>query len=192
MANRQESNSSYYEMAKEIAKVEKDLGFERWVRIEIAMETTRTEHGTENKRMAFYDLPVWVYQRREWVIRWRAARIQCQHPRNQVRTFSDYYRRMNGNDLGMQQDIDKFISSKAAVTRQRNNLERYLAERRQDMFFDEARPNAAGCEGEAGRKGTAGERGRAETHPEGKRNTRKDKKQHKTWERSSRTQEPGS
>lgn len=138
MASRQENNSSYYEMAKEIAKVEKDLGFERWVRIEIAMETTRTEHGTENKRMAFYDLPVWVYQRREWVIRWRAARIQCQHPRNQVRTFSDYYRRMNGNDLGMQQDIDKFISSKAAVTRQRNNLERYLAERRQDMFFDEA------------------------------------------------------
>ena len=137
-ASKQESNSGYYEMAKEITKVEKELGFERWVRLEILMETRRTEKGTEEKRMAFYDLPLDVYQRREWVIRWRAARIQCQHPRNTVRTFSDYYRRMKGNDLGMQQDIDKFIATKAAVTRQRKNIEEYLARQRQNLFFDEA------------------------------------------------------
>jgi len=37
----------------------------------------------------------------------------------------------------MQKDIDTFISAKAAVTRQRNNLERYLAQQRQDLFFNE-------------------------------------------------------
>lgn len=136
-ASKQESNSAYYEMAKQIAKVEKELGFDRWVRIGILMETRRTEHGTEEQRMAFYDLPLDVYQRREWVIRWRAARIQCQHPRNQVRTFCDYYRRMKGNDIGMQQDIDKFTRAKASVTIQRKNIEEYIARQRQDMFWHE-------------------------------------------------------
>ena len=40
MASRQESNSSYYEMAKEIAKIEKELQMERWVRIGIHVEKT--------------------------------------------------------------------------------------------------------------------------------------------------------
>ncbi len=132
MASKQESNSAYYEMAKQIAKTEKELGFERWVRIEITVQ------GTTEERAYFYDLPRDVYERREWVIRWRAARIQCQNPRRQVRTFHDYYRRMSGNDLGMQKDIDTFIAAKAAVTKQRNNLERYIASQKQDMFFDEA------------------------------------------------------
>lgn len=135
--NKQESNSAYYEMAKEIAKVERELGMERWVRLEILMETGRTEHGAEEQRMAFYDFPVEVYLRREWVIRWRAARIQCQHPRNTVRTFSDYYRRMKGNDLGMQADIDKFTRAKASVTIQKKNVEAYIARQREDMFWQE-------------------------------------------------------
>ncbi len=132
MASKQESNSEYFEMAKQIAKVEKELGFERWVRIEITVQ------GTTEERAYFYDLPRDVYERREWVIRWRAAKIQCQNPRKQVRTFHDYYRRMNGNDMGMQKDIDTFIAAKAAVTKHRRNVERYIATQKQDMFFDEA------------------------------------------------------
>ena len=138
MASKQESNTAYYEMARQIAKVEKELGMERWVRLEILMETSRSEKGATEQRMAFYDLPVEVYLRREWVIRWRAARIQCQHPRNTVRTFSDYYRRMKGNDMGMQKDIDTFTRAKAQVTIQRKNLEAYIEAQRYNMFFNEA------------------------------------------------------
>ncbi len=130
----QESNREYFEMARLIAKTEKELGFERWVRIEITVQ-----HGTTEERAYFYDLPRDVYERREWVIRWRAAKIQCQHPMGLVRTFNDYYRRMNGNDLGMQKDIDRFIATKASVTRHRKSIERYIATQKQDLFFDETK-----------------------------------------------------
>ena len=133
----QESNREYYEMAKEIAKIEKELQMERWVRIGIHIEKTRDEHGGTTELVHLYDLPDWVATRRDWVIRWRAAKIQCQNPKRQVTTYRDYYRRIKGEDIGMQKDIDTFIAAKAAVTRQRNNLERYLAQQRQDLFFDE-------------------------------------------------------
>lgn len=136
MASKQESNQDYFERAKAIARAERELGFEQWDKISIEREGDKPG---EYVRLYGYDLPRKMAERYEWVIRWRAARLQCQYPRYTVRVFHSLYRRIKGANIGMQQDIDRFISAKAQVSRLENALEDYVAEQKENnLFYDEA------------------------------------------------------
>ena len=59
------------------------MKIEKWVCITIEYRTK------ERQRVVLfrYDLPRDVYERRQWVVRWRHARLLCQYPKENVQTY---------------------------------------------------------------------------------------------------------
>lgn len=120
----------YLQEAKEIAKVEKSLSIERWVKITIYKDCNDVLHQ--------YDLPRNMQERWEWVIFWRRAKFQCLYPRNRITLGFSHYRKVMGVTLKMQDDINTFVAAKAQVTRQERLLKEYVEFRRKDrdLFYD--------------------------------------------------------
>ena len=133
MAAKQESLHDYYEMAKEIAKVEKELNIEQWVKINIGFHKDGKEFPLWS-----YDLPVWLYRKKEWVVRWRKSRFQCLYPKEFVELGFFYYKKVMGVNIGMQKDIDTFVAAKAQLTKQRNIVNDYIERKKaeNDLFYD--------------------------------------------------------
>lgn len=135
MANKQESLHDYYQMAKEIAKHEKSLGIEHWDSIDIEREGN---NAGEYVKLYHYDVPRQLAEKYNWVIRWRAARLQCQNPRYYVRICHSPYSKVMGVNIGMQKDIDTFVAAKAQYTKQQRILDNYISEQKAtNMFFNE-------------------------------------------------------
>ena len=134
---KQESLSDYFEMAKEIARAEKELGIERWDRICIGRDGNKEG---EYILLYSYDLPRDIAEKYNWVIRWRAAKLQCQYPRYCVRVYHSPYSKVMGEDIGMQKDLDRFVAAKAQVTRQERVISQYVEQKRKegDMFYNES------------------------------------------------------
>lgn len=135
MASKQESLHDYYMKAKEIAKVEKNLGIEHWDNISIERESDK---AGEYIILYRYDLPRHIAVNYDWVIRWRAAKFQCQYPRYYVRISHYLYRKVMGVNIGMQKDLDIFVAAKAQYTRQKRILDAYISRQKTtNMFFSE-------------------------------------------------------
>lgn len=135
MASKQESLQDYFLMAKEIAKEEKNLGIEHWDGISIEREGDKVG---EYVRLYHYDLPRRVAEKYDWVIRWRAAKLQCQYPRYCVRVYHSPYKKVMGVNIGMQKDIDTFVAAKAQYTKQKRTLDDYISKQKAtNIFFDE-------------------------------------------------------
>lgn len=135
MVSKQESLQDYFLMAKEIAKEEKNLGIEHWDGISIEREGDKVG---EYVRLYHYDLPRRVAEKYDWVIRWRAARLQCQYPRYCVRVYHSPYKKVMGVNIGMQKDIDTFVAAKAQYTKQKRILDDYISKQKAtNMFFSE-------------------------------------------------------
>ena len=130
MASKQESISEYLEIAKDIARVEKELKIDRWVRISIEYKSGGNYH-----RLWLYDMPVWQYEKWDWVIRWRRAKLQCQHPMEYVEVGFDHYKKVMGTNIGMQHDIDRFVAAKAQVSKQEKIVASYIAHQKANNFF---------------------------------------------------------
>ena len=130
---KQESLSDYYQFAKDLAKAEKELKIENWVQISICYG-----YGHQSVTLYTYDLPREVYERRMWVIRWRVARLQCRHPRNDVYTSFYYYDKRSGESLEVSSCLSKLVSAKAQITKAERRMNEYIEHNRQsNMFFDE-------------------------------------------------------
>ena len=133
MAGKQESLRDYYEMAKEIARVERELKIERWVKIAIEYKSDGVYH-----RLYLYDMPVWQYEKWNWVIRWRMARFQCQMPRELVQLSFDHYKKVMETNIGMQHDLDRFVAAKAQVSKQEKIVASYIKHQKaNNIFFNE-------------------------------------------------------
>jgi len=117
------------------AKAERKLKIERWVFISIEY----SERIGERKVLHTYDLPVDMKERYSWVIRWREAKCQCQHPRQNVKTYYSYYDKRTGLSLGWKDVLSKLISAKAQITKAENRELEYLSAMRNsgDLFWDE-------------------------------------------------------
>ena len=135
MASKQESLTDYYQMAKEIAKVEKELNIEQWDFVTI--ERNGDMVG-ESVRLYSYNLPRRLAEKYEWVFRWRMARLQCQYPRYIVTVRHGLYKKVMGENIGMQKDIDVFVAAKAKLTKQERVLNEYIAyQKANNIFYDE-------------------------------------------------------
>lgn len=134
-AGKQESLQDYFLMAKEIAKEEKNLGIEHWDGISIQRDGDK---AGEYVRLYHYDLPRQLAEKYDWVIRWRAAKLQCQYPRYCVRVYHSPYKKVMGVNIGMQKDIDTFVAAKAQYTKQSRTLDDYISKQKaSNMFFNE-------------------------------------------------------
>lgn len=135
MAGKQESLHDYFMEAKEIARQEKSLGIEHWDSISIERDGDK---AGEYVRLYHYDLPRQIAEKYDWVVRWRAAKLQCQYPRHGVRIYHSPYEKVMGVNIGMQKDIDTFVAAKAQYTKQKRILDDYISEQKEtNMFFSE-------------------------------------------------------
>lgn len=131
----QENMDDWIEYAREYAKVQREKKIEKWVCITIEYRTT------ERQRIVLfrYDFPRDVYERRQWVIRWRHARLLCQYPRENVQTYFSYYDKRTGLSMDFGSALSRLSAAKAQITISRRKEQEYLAYQRQNnMFFDEA------------------------------------------------------
>lgn len=131
----QENMSGWMEYAREYAKVQREMKIEKWVCITIEYRTK------ERQRVVLfrYDLPRDVYERRQWVVRWRHARLLCQYPKENVQTYFSYYDKRTGLSMDFGSVLSRLSAAKAQITIARRKEQEYLAYQRQNnMFFDEA------------------------------------------------------
>ena len=92
----QESISDFMEIARDYAKAEKELEVQHWVYIGIE----RIDANGNRVRIFSYDLPREVYERRNWVVRWREAKCRCQYPKDNVQCYFSFYDKRLGNTPG--------------------------------------------------------------------------------------------
>ncbi len=131
----QESVSDFIEMAKEYAKAEKELEVQHWVYIGIE----RIDTKGNRVRIFSYDLPREVYERRDWVVRWREAKLRCQFPKDNVQCYFSFYDKRLGNNPELTKDLRTLVSSKAQVTKQQRKIDEYVEwHKANDLFFDES------------------------------------------------------
>lgn len=116
-------------------KAEQELKIERWVFISIEY----SERIGERTVLHTYDLPVELCERYRWAIRWREAKCQCQHPRQNVKTYHSYYDKRTGLSLGWKEVLSELISAKAQITKAENREQEYLSAMRNsgNLFWDE-------------------------------------------------------
>ena len=131
----QENMGDWMEYAREYAKVQREMKIEKWVCITIEYRTK------ERQRVVLfrYDLPRDVYERRQWVVRWRHARLLCQYPKENVQTYFSYYDRRSGLSMDFGSALSRLSAAKAQITIARRKEREYLEYQRQNnMFFNEA------------------------------------------------------
>ena len=119
----------WFQMAKDLAKAERELKIEQWVEVTIY-------YGYAEKQVSLYhyNLPREMYFRYQWVIRWRMAKLQCQYPKQIVSTSLYFYDKRSGESM----DLSKLISAKAQITKAERKMNEYIEHNRQNnMFFDE-------------------------------------------------------
>lgn len=131
----QESISDFMEIARDYAKAEKELEVQHWVYIGIE----RKDANGNRVRIFSYDLPREVYERRNWVVRWREAKCRCQYPKDNVQCYFSFYDKRLGNTPELTEDLRTLVSAKAQVTRQQRKIDEYVEwHKANDLFFDES------------------------------------------------------
>ena len=87
-----------------------------------------------------YDLPRNLYERHSWVIRWRVARLQCLHPKEDIHPYFSNYDKRTG--LSLSTGFDSALSKLSAIKAQISIAERKEKEYIEyqcvnNLFFDE-------------------------------------------------------
>lgn len=130
----QENMGNWMEYAREYAKSQREMGIEKWVCITIEYRTMERERVI----LFRYDLPRDIYERRQWVVRWRHARLLCQYPKENVQTYFSYYDRRTGLGMDFGSALSRLSAAKAQITIAVQKEQEYVEYQRQNnLFFNE-------------------------------------------------------
>ncbi|WP_302592561.1 hypothetical protein [uncultured Bacteroides sp.] len=130
----QENMGNWMEYAREYAKSQREMGIEKWVCITIEYRTMERERVI----LFRYDLPRDIYERRQWVVRWRHARLLCQYPKENVQTYFSYYDRRTGLGMDFGSALSRLSAAKAQITIAVRKEQEYVEYQRQNnLFFNE-------------------------------------------------------
>lgn len=122
------------EKLKELAKEERELGLESWVRGHIEGKNWKTGERINFQR---FDYPRWIYEKREWVIHWRCAMFKCKNPRLSFSVPVEYYSRSAGG-YEYTKLLKSIASRKAQVTLQKRRIKEYIdMQKHNNLFFNE-------------------------------------------------------
>lgn len=108
---KQESMDDWFQMAKDLAKAERELKIEQWVEV-----TIYYGYAEKQVNLYHYNLPREMYSQYQWVIRWRMAKLQCQYPKQIISTSLYFYDMRSGESLEVSSCLSKLISAKAQIT----------------------------------------------------------------------------
>lgn len=134
MASKQETGTGneWYEYESIVTKINEELNIRPYCKVAIIRK--KPDGGTDI--LYEYDLPremVWKYN---WVLEWRKARFVCRYPRDHVSMNFHFYDKTSGLELGYQTLLSQKIAAKALMTKYRNVRNRYVEEKRKELFFD--------------------------------------------------------
>ncbi len=130
----QDNVDGWWKYARELAKAERELKIEKWVFISIEYRTKERERAI----LHLYDLPRKVYERYQWAIRWRHARLICRYPRENVQIYHSFYDKRTGLETGYGSALSKLSAAKAQITIARRKEQKYIEyQRSNNLFFNE-------------------------------------------------------
>lgn len=124
----------YFEQQKAEEQLEKELNVNRWVVISIGYRSR--DHKTADTLLYKFDIPLYMSKKYDYVIRWRAAKIQCQHPKEYICTSYTHYDKSTSLRLDHDSLYTKVIRWKGLVTRAKNTIKKYEEERLKTLFHD--------------------------------------------------------
>ncbi len=116
---------------KSIQKAHADLRIERWVKIAFWRDT---DQGKE--MILLHDLPAKVWEKRKWATKWRWAKLICLYPKSNVTYTIGNYDHKSGESLEINSCLSQLIAAKAQVTRQENEIRKYITAHENELFFD--------------------------------------------------------
>lgn len=131
---RQEHIEDWEQDTRDLARAERELRIEHWVRVSIGYLNARGETVI----LYGYDLPRGMHERYRWVIRWRTARLQCLYPRESVCTYYGYYDKRTGLKTDFNSCLHKLAAAKAQITKARRSEENHIAamKNKYPMFYN--------------------------------------------------------
>ncbi|MCD7908478.1 MAG: hypothetical protein LUH04_12515 [Clostridium sp.] len=126
-----------YDFKKEeeiLKKVEKDLNVENWVKYSFYIDNP--DHT--RRILYFYDIPVPMFERWLWVIRWRRSKLICQYPRKTIKTDYHRYDKNTGLETGYKSQLGELVSIKCRIIKIENAMKEYISYWLvNNLFFDE-------------------------------------------------------
>ncbi|MFC0318706.1 MULTISPECIES: hypothetical protein [Olivibacter] len=117
-----------------------EIKIEKYVKLRIIKYACREDGSTDyhegKEYLKEYDLPRELYERKQWVMRWRAAWFQCRYPRNEICRQISFYDLKSGVDLELEPVLNRLVSVKRMVTKLRNAIAEYEAERATELIWE--------------------------------------------------------
>lgn len=130
---KQENIHDWLEEAKDLAKAERELEIEHWVKISFQLRNGYDNYET----LHVIDIPRAMLERWRWLIKWRMAKYTCQYPREEINMYYHYYDKRTGLETGFNTLLSCLAATKAQVTRIKRITEQYIIQETQNnLFFD--------------------------------------------------------
>lgn len=126
--------NDYFEQQKVEQQIEKDLNINRWVIISIGYRSK--DFRTPDVLLFKYNIPLYMSKKYDYVIRWRAAKLQCNYPKESICTWYTHYDKNTSLKLEHDSLYTKVIRWKGLVTRAKNIIKKYEEERLKTLFHD--------------------------------------------------------
>lgn len=118
MAQEQSPFQEAQQYAQDLADLKKLIKTEDYVCVDIGYYDNPTATTTrEWVRLYRYDLPRWLWEEKQWVIRWRIAKLQCQHPRRHVDSYLTFYDKKTGFDEQKKELLQKITNHFTQIRR---------------------------------------------------------------------------
>lgn len=125
--------NEWVEYAKDLAKAEKELKIEHWVKISFCYRDLQANTYT----LYEIDLPRKLYEKYQWVIQWRKAKLVCQYPKNNVQVCCCFYDKRTGLKTGFNSMLSQLASRKAQITKVERKIQEYIKYNTyNNLFFD--------------------------------------------------------
>ena len=128
-----ERTDDWMQMAKDLARAERELQIEHWVYI------TFEYRECDRSRVVLHkiDMPRRMLDRWRWLVEWRRAKYVFQYPRKGVQVYYCYYDKRTGLQTGFGSLLSCVAAAKAQITKVERKIEEYVSYMSgNDLFFD--------------------------------------------------------
>ncbi|MBN9300548.1 MULTISPECIES: hypothetical protein [Dysgonomonas] len=126
--------NDYFEQQKAEPQIEIELNVNRWVIISIGYRGSDCK--TADVILYTYTLSIDMSKKYSYVFRWRAAKLQCKHPKEYICIWQSHFDKNTSLRLDHDSLYSKVIRWKGLVTRAKNIIKKYEDERLKTLFHD--------------------------------------------------------
>ncbi|WP_278966300.1 hypothetical protein [Alistipes senegalensis] len=138
----QERIDDWMQVAKDLARAERELQIEHWVYITFEYR----EDDRSRVVLRKIDIPRRMLDRWQWLVEWRKAALVCRYPRKGVQVYYCYYDKRTGLQTGFGSLLSRVAAAQAQITKTERRITEYVDYMtRNDLFFDPATDERLRC-----------------------------------------------